>query len=101
MKHLKLMKRKRQPAQSPAATPKAQIPTMLAALRREREKARTFVDALESKLAPVLNQQSDVLAAVREDASEAAPVAQSLCESVDIFAALNARLKSIIRRVEL
>jgi len=81
--------------------PKPQIPTMLQALRREREKARALVDALEAKLASVLRPSSDVLGVATEAIPDAAPVAQSLCESVGIFASLNARLRDITGRVEL
>lgn len=84
-----------------AEQPKPQIPTMLQALRREREKARSFIDALEAKLTPVLRPQTDVPVSVSEGFGDAAPMAQLLCESVGIIAALNARLRSITGRVEL
>lgn len=85
---------------APKPEPKPQIPTMLAALRREREKARANVDALEAKLNPVLRPATDALTFATEGISDAAPVAQALAESVGIIAALNARLRDITGRVE-
>jgi len=81
--------------------PKPQIPTMLQALRRQREQARGLVEALEAKLAPVLRPSTDVLAAGVEGVADAAPVAQAINETVAIFATLNARLRDITARVEL
>jgi hypothetical protein len=93
--------KKLKPAPVVAPEPKPQIPTMLRALRRERETARTLIEALEAKLAPVLRPNGGVMGSAAETFSEAAPVAQVLGESVSIFAALNARLRDITGRVEL
>lgn len=99
MTNKKKLKQKLTPAMTVEQKP--QIPTMLAALRREREKARANVDALELKLAPVLRPVAGVVGSATEAFPDAAPVAQALAESVSIIAALNARLREITGRVEL
>ena len=100
------MSTKKQTAKTEAAVaiqPKPQIPTMLAALRREREKARLLLEALESKLAPVMRAADEIPTgipiSVRWD--KAAPIVETLDESVNIFAALNARIKDVTARLEI
>jgi hypothetical protein len=104
-KYTKLKARKLKPGEMLKAAPtpeaKPQIPTMLNALRREREKARGLVDALEAKLGPVLRTACTPVGAAVEAVPDAAPVAQAISESVSIFALLNARLREITGRIEL
>jgi hypothetical protein len=81
---------------------------MLAALRREREKARSLLAALEVRLAPVMRAADEirtgsasaaVTAGARWDST--APIAETLDESVGTFAALNGKIKELTSRLEI
>lgn len=98
MKTKKQLKAKPAPA-NPA--PKPQIPTMLGALRRQRETFRNLLDAAEQKLAPVLRPASAYAGEAQAPLAEGAPLAEQLHESINIIASQNARLRDITNRMEL
>jgi hypothetical protein len=82
------------------AQPQPQIPTMLAAIRRELGKYQTNTEVLETRLAGVMRPGEVRSDGAKPALSSAAPVAEALSESVGVLVALNARVKDVLARLE-
>lgn len=82
------------------AQPKPQIPSMVAAVRREVSKLAANVEVIETRLVGVMRPGEVRADGVKVAMSSAAPVAESLAEFAGALAAYNARLKDVLARLE-
>jgi hypothetical protein len=83
------------------AQPKPQIPTMLAAIRRELAKYQANTEVLEARLACVMRPGEVRTDGAKPALSSAAPVAEALSEYAGVMVALNARVKDVMARLEI
>ena len=81
--------------------PKPQIPTMLAAIRRELAKYQANTEVLEARLASVMRPGEVRCDGAKPTLSSAAPVAEAMSEYVGVMVALNARVKDVMARLEI
>ena len=92
---------KKTAAETPVpAQPKPQIPTMLAAVRRELAKYQAHTEVLEVRLACIMRPGEVRSDGPKPTLSSAAPVAEALSEYAGVMAALNARVKDVLNRLE-
>jgi hypothetical protein len=82
------------------AAKKPQIPTMLAAVRRQLTTYLAQTEVLETKLAPVMRPGEVRSDGAKAALASAAPVAEVLAEYAGALAALNARMKDVLERLE-
>jgi hypothetical protein len=81
--------------------PKPQIPSMLAAIRRELAKYQANTEVLEARLASVMRPGEVRTDGAKPTLTSAAPVAELLSEYAGVLAALNARVKDVMTRLEI
>lgn len=96
-----MKKRKKKVEPVAIVQPKPQIPSMLAAIRRELTKYTANTEVLEARVACVMRPgeiRSDGPKAVL---SSAAPIAEALAEFVGVLVQLNARHKDVLARLEI
>ena len=93
---------KKKSASEPAvlAQPKPQIPTMLAAIRRELAKYQASIEVLETRLACVMRPGEVRSDGAKPVMTSAAPLAEALSEYAGALTAFNARLKDVLGRLE-
>lgn len=96
-----MQKATKKSATEPAAQPKPQIPSMLAAIRRALVVYQANTEVLEARLAPVMRPGEVRADGPKPAMSLAAPVAESLSEYAGVLVALNARVKDVMTRLEL
>jgi hypothetical protein len=84
-----------------AVQPKPQVPTMLAAIRRELAKCQANIEVLEARLACVMRPGEVRSDGAKPALTSAAPVAETLSEYAGVMAALNARVKDVLARLEI
>ncbi len=84
-----------------AIQPKPQIPTMLAAIRRALAVYQANTEVLEARLASVMRPGEVRTDGAKPTLTSAAPVAELLSEYAGVLAALNARVKDVMTRLEI
>jgi hypothetical protein len=81
--------------------PKPQIPSMLAAIRRALAAYQANTEVLEARLACVMRPGEVRSDGAKPALTSAAPVAETLSEYAGVMAALNARVKDVLARLEI
>lgn len=93
--------RNKKKASTPVAATKPQVPTMLAAIRRELTKYQANTEVLEARLACVMRPGEIRTDGPKPPLTSAAPVAETLAEYAGVLSALNARTKDVLERLEI
>jgi hypothetical protein len=97
---MKNVSKKTAPEPSALVQPKPQIPSMLAAIRRELAKCQANTEVLEARLTCVMRPGEVRSDGAKPTLTSAAPVAETLSEYAGVMAALNARVKDVLARLE-
>ena len=81
--------------------PRPQIPQLMQSLTKSCESCCGALDALEIKIAPVMNPDSRAIFKPVPPISGPAPLAEQLTDAVNQIKILNSRLRTLTSRVEL
>jgi hypothetical protein len=92
---------KRKKTKTAVVVTKPQVPSMLAAVRRELTKYQANTEVLEARLTCLMRPGEIRTDGPKPPLTSAAPVAELLAEYAGVLAALNARMKDVLERLEI